>query len=151
MSLHYLDASAWVKCYVEEIGSDWMRRFWSSHPSLICSSIGMVEVVSAIVRRSSPPGPKVEVVLAKIKRDRDAIYEASVSSSVIEQAEEFVRRYRLRSADAIHLASAAVAGKELEEPICLVASDTELLTAAAAEGLEVIDPQTNPPLPVTAT
>jgi hypothetical protein len=33
------------------------------------------------------------------------------------------------------------------ESICVVASDTELRTAATAEGMTVIDPQASPPLP----
>jgi predicted nucleic acid-binding protein len=28
MSIFYVDASAWVKYYVEEAGSDWMEQFW---------------------------------------------------------------------------------------------------------------------------
>jgi hypothetical protein len=49
MSFYYLDASAWVKRHVEEIGSDWMRRFWSTRPILACSIIGGS-------RASVPPG-----------------------------------------------------------------------------------------------
>ncbi|HPD29550.1 MAG TPA: type II toxin-antitoxin system VapC family toxin [Phycisphaerae bacterium] len=147
MSLYYLDASAWVKCYVREAGSDWMRGFWDLRLPVACSSLGYIEVISAILRRAGRSDSEIGAVLGKIGRDREAIYEAGVSATVLEQAEALVRRHRLRTADAIHLASAAMMGKELEESVSVIASDAELLAAATAEGMAAIDPQANPQLP----
>lgn len=125
-----------------------MRQFWGLRLPVACSGLGYIEVISAILRRTGHPGPELEVILDKIARDREAIYETGVSLAVVEGAEAFVRRHRLRTADAIHLASATLTGHELGESVSVVASDSELLLAAAAEGMTVLDPQVNPPLPL---
>lgn len=147
MSVYYLDASVWVKRHVEEAGSDWVSRFWGQQPSLVCSTIGWLEVLSAIVRRSKADDPRLTAIRTEIIADREGMYEISVSSQVAAEAEELIQRHRLRCADAIHLASAIRAGQEMGGPVCVVASDAELLAAAAAEGLLTLDPQSNPPLP----
>ena len=114
---------------------------------MACSSLGYIEVISAILRRAGRSDSETDAVLGKIGRDREAIYEAGVSATVLEQAETLVRRHRLRTADAIHVAYAAMIGKELEESVSVIASDAELLAAATAKGMTAIDPQANPPLP----
>lgn len=151
MTVYYLDASAWVKRHVEETGSDWMRRFWRERLPVACSGIGGLEVLSAIVRRSRPDDPRLQTVAADISADSEAFYEISLSDSVITRAREVIARHRLRCADAVHLASAMRVGQELGQVVCIVASDAELLAAAAAEGLATLDPQTDPPVPAAKT
>jgi predicted nucleic acid-binding protein len=61
---------------------------------------------------------------------------------VIQLASECARRYQLRGADAVHLAAAQrlrdlLAG---DDRLFLVASDRELLVAAADAGFSVEDP-----------
>jgi len=141
MSLYYLDASAWVKRYVEEVGSDWMRRFWRGRFSVACSIIGELEVLSAIVRRSQRDTAEAATLAADLKADCAGFYEVSVSPQVVSMTADLIRRHRLCCADAIHLASAIVTREHVGEPVCMVASDAELLAAANAEGLATLDPQ----------
>lgn len=53
MSRYYLDSSALVKRYVDEIGSDWLRTLLApDHDTLVfISRMTIVEVVSAFARR----------------------------------------------------------------------------------------------------
>lgn len=147
MNLYYLDASVWVKRHVQETGSDWMRRFWEERLALACSTIGGLEVLSAILRRSRLDDPRVERVAAEVSADAEGFYEVGLSPPVISGARDLIRRHRLRTADAVHLASALLVGRELNQPVCVVASDGELPAAATAEGLATLDPQADPPVP----
>lgn len=54
MSHYYLDASALVKRYVDEVGSDWLRTTIApAQPSLLFTSrMTVVEVISAFARRA---------------------------------------------------------------------------------------------------
>ena len=151
MILYYLDASAWVKRHVSEIGSDWMRSFWRQRLPLACSSLGSLEVLSAILRRSRPDDPRAETVATELSADCEGFYEVNLSAPVISRAQDLIRRHRLRSADAVHLASALLVAQELNQSVCVVASDAELLAAATAEGLATLDPQLDPPVPAIQT
>jgi len=54
VSHYYLDASALVKRYVDEVGSDWLRTTIApAQPSLLFTSrMTVVEVISAFARRA---------------------------------------------------------------------------------------------------
>jgi predicted nucleic acid-binding protein len=41
MNVFYLDASAWVKLYVNEAGSQWIEDFWNSSLLSACSDLGL--------------------------------------------------------------------------------------------------------------
>lgn len=40
---YYIDASAWVKCYYEEMGTAWMQNLWHRGEPLACASLGVVD------------------------------------------------------------------------------------------------------------
>lgn len=52
MSTFYVDTSALVKYYIDEIGSDWLRNLFNStpEPALLCSQLLVAEVTSAFSR-----------------------------------------------------------------------------------------------------
>jgi hypothetical protein len=54
VSHYYLDASALVKRYVDEVGSDWLRATIApaQPPLLFTSRMAIVEVISAFARRA---------------------------------------------------------------------------------------------------
>ncbi|MGD0093911.1 MAG: hypothetical protein ABSE73_28715, partial [Planctomycetota bacterium] len=73
-----------------------------------------------------------------------------LSNAVLSVAEPLLLRHRLRGADSIHLAAAISFRDASQEAVTVVASDVELLRAAAAEGFACLNPEVNPPLPVLA-
>ncbi|MDZ4185444.1 MAG: hypothetical protein U1D97_10755 [Desulfuromonadales bacterium] len=63
-----------------------------------------------------------------------------VSGAPVEGIEALIGRHALRGADSIHLATALWLKKATKTPIVFVASDHELLTAAHAERLKILNP-----------
>jgi len=71
----------------------------------------------------------------------------NATEDVFVKAGELVLSHRLRSADALHLASALRLAELAGTEIVFVASDGELLRAALAEGFPVLDPVASPAVP----
>jgi len=67
--------------------------------------------------------------------------------AVVRLAESLGPQWKLRGADSVHLASAVRLRDSLNATVTVIASDVELLTAAAAEGFAVLDPSQEPALP----
>ena len=51
MIFYYLDASAWVKRYYQEIGTAWIQDLFSRNCALACASLGLVEVMATLSRK----------------------------------------------------------------------------------------------------
>lgn len=146
---YYLDASAWVKRYFAEEGTPWMGTFWRSEPAVVCATLGLIEVLATVSRRSSPSVTRenLQATLATVHRDFAGMTPIPLTDPVIRIAAELAPRRRLRGADCVHLASAIYLREQLGESPTIVACDLELLQAAAEEGFATADPTTNPPLP----
>jgi uncharacterized protein len=129
----YLDASAIVKLATDEPESLALRAWLTGRFPLLTSRISTVEVARAIGRKGG----------TSAGRGRSAVDEAFTSvavaeldASIAERAAE-VAPPTLRALDAMHLATALVAG---EEVAVLVTYDLRLADAARAAGLEVVAP-----------
>jgi predicted nucleic acid-binding protein len=150
MSRYYLDASALVKRYVNESGSDWLRASLASIPSplLFTCRISIVEVASAFARRvreGSLTADEFTVALDAFRGDCLNEYQIMPPTTpVIDEACALVERYPLRAYDAVHLASALAAQQFLAAreypPLAFVSADDNLNDAATAEGLAVDNP-----------
>ncbi len=68
-------------------------------------------------------------------------YSGPITDSVVTDATHLTRRFALRSGDAIHLATALQAQREVPSELVFVTSDKELVAAARASGLDVLDPR----------
>jgi hypothetical protein len=77
----------------------------------------------------------------------DAFVQVEFDDTVVRLAESLGPQWRLRGADSVHLASAVRLRDSLNATVTLIASDVELLAAAAAEGFAVLDPSQEPALP----
>jgi predicted nucleic acid-binding protein len=125
----YLDASALVKLVAPEAESDSMASFVASHRSQSTSVVGLVEVRRAAARRPGVTATRLEDVLTRvigIAFDPDVAAAAATIGSPV-----------LRTLDAIHLASAAALGVDLE---AFVTYDRRLAEAARALGMPVASP-----------
>lgn len=146
MSVFYLDASAWVKRYFEEPGRDRIPRLFHGGERLASSILGYVEVASTMARQRplrKLDEQKVADLQTELKNDWSDLTGLPLGKESAERAVELARQYRLRAADAVHLATALSlqnALRETHETVVLVASDRELLEAARAAGLKVEDP-----------
>jgi predicted nucleic acid-binding protein len=142
--IHYLDASAWVKRYAREAGSEWLANLFEGWVTFTCASLGFIEVLAALHRRRKGGDlqePDFDAALRAFQEDRRRFIEVQLTSEVMEVADEVVRRFGLRGADTVHLASALVVRRRFEgETVTVVTSDCELNAAAQAAGFIVLDP-----------
>ena len=131
----YLDSSALVKLVRPEAGSAGLKRWLAARTSavLISSVLADVEVTRA-VRRSAPE------LLDRVAAVVNALQLVELRPRVRALAASY-RQPTLRSADAIHLASAELvqrdAGQALEAFVCY---DQLLSTAGAQHRLPVVSP-----------
>lgn len=149
MAIFYLDTSALVKRYRSEPGTEVVEELLSE-PSpddrFFVSFLSVLELTSAIlrlVRGGQAREDTANEVLASFRRDLHDLLEVwPLNEGIAIAAVSAVERHRLRSADALHLATAqTIAALAPGARVVMVSSDRELLDAAEAAGLTPLDPQ----------
>lgn len=154
MSRYYLDASALVKRYVNEAGSDWLRATIAPSRSqlLFTSRMTIVEVISAFARRVRDGSLTIEEFASARDLFRgDCLDEYQImppTIAVVDSASILLERHPLRAYDAIHMATALGAQQFLADQnypaLTFLSADDRLNQAAAAEGLAVDNPNAHP-------
>lgn len=131
MSLYYADTSAVIKLLIEETHSTAFAAFYDSRTDSewVSSALLRVEVTRTVTRVSPALLPDARDLLL-------AFSTIAIDDDIIEAAMNEPDR-RLRSLDAIHLASARVLGPDLDT---LVTYDDRLATAAKEAGMAVTSP-----------
>lgn len=146
MTIFYVDSSAWLKRYFDEPGTGWMIRLFEREERLTSSLLGYVEAASALARQQTSrklEGSKLTELRKRLEADWADMGGLPLTSELAGQAVTVAREYRLRGADAVHLAKALNLKDSLKgssDSVRLVASDRELLEAALRAGLDVDDP-----------
>ena len=125
----YLDASALVKLVAPEEETDALAAFLALHRSPATSVIGLVEVRRAAARRPGVTRERVEDVLRRVTAIGLDLATVAAAGSVGPVA--------IRTLDAIHLASAAALGDDLE---AFVTYDRRLAGAARVLGMLDVAP-----------
>jgi predicted nucleic acid-binding protein len=127
----YLDSAALVKLVRLEHATPELVEWLNERPGvpLVCSVLADVEVPRAIRRVAPDALPAVPATLARLYRLE---MDATVRSSAAALAEP-----SLRTLDAIHVATAAGVGADLE---AFVTYDQHLLKTAGSLGLPVVSP-----------
>ena len=150
MKCYYLDASAMVKRYVNEQGSEWMRATMDSEEEtlLFTSRMTIVEVISAFSRRVREGTLTLQdFVSARDMFRSDCLDDYQVmppSLAIVDQTCALLERYPLRAYDATRLATAIGAQEFLTRkeysPVTFLSADDDLNDAAKAEDLTVDNP-----------
>ena len=124
----YLDASALVKRYVAEDGSEALIGAMGAAEGWAICRIGYVETVRAIrLAAGKGAGRRLEV-------DWPSFEVVEVDASLAEQAAELTFTEELRSLDALHLAAALLVASDR---LTLATWDARLHRAAQNQGLAV--------------
>jgi len=134
----YLDASALVKLYLPEPGSDTLDAAIQGRSDLMISDLAITEIVSAMARRrreGTLPASTCARLHRKILSDiRDGLYVTTdLTPEVHREAERLllaVGDITLRAADALHMALASLSGAA-----AIVTYDLRLAEAAIRIGL----------------
>lgn len=155
MYYFYFDASALVKRYTEEIGSDKVDFLFANIPlnRLMCLDFGAAEVFWICVRkRNDRRITPHEFTQAIGHLNREVITNDSdlttlpVHKLLIWASVDLIEAYAINSTDAIVLRSAldlATSLRNVGNELVLVASDQRLLRAARAEGVLCFNPETD--------
>lgn len=128
----YLDSSALVKLVQHEQESAALRRYLRRHrdDGRATSGLARVEVIRAVA--GGGPG-----AVAHARRILARVDEIHLDRALLDQAATVAPSTRLRSLDAIHLASAALLGSDLR---AVVTYDERMGGVASTLGLEVERP-----------
>jgi uncharacterized protein len=155
MKYYYLDASALVKYYVPERGSQWVIDLLDSRgpddntaPVAVTTLLSSVEGACAMeraVRMGRLDTASRDIARRRLLLDmRHRFRVVGVDSDLVARASELAQIYPLRAYDAVHLATALHLNTLLEQarlPACvLVSADEDLLEAARGEGLAAENP-----------
>lgn len=152
MPVCFLDSSALVKCYVAETGCVWTRSILDDEGNVVyVASLSRVETISALtrrLRRGDITQTEFDEACKQFRLDLTTQFEiVALTDQMIAEASTLAQQHGLRAYDAVQLAAALETSSVISqlEPtrFVLVSADLELNTAAAAEGLNVEDPNTH--------
>lgn len=125
----YLDASALVKRYVEEEGSDLVLSAMRDAQAWAMCRIGYVETVRAV---GLAGGRKL---VKRVEADWLSINVVEVDSGLVEHAAQLALSAELRSLDALHLAAALLLPTD---GLTVATWDARLHRAAVDQGLQTL-------------
>ena len=153
MYYFFFDASALVKRYTREVGSDEINFLFGnvSLERLQCLTLGTVEVFWICVRKRNDSritdrqfAQAVTHLRHEMINRQSDFKTISVPDSLVWDSMPWIETHSLNSVDAIVLCSALDIATELRntgDTLVLVASDRRLLRAARTEGLQVFNPE----------
>jgi len=133
----YLDASALVKLFVPEVGSDELNQALAGLADVIVSDLALPEMASALGRRTRERVLRREEA-QRLYREATKLHassrQAELTPPIHRRAERLMLSLTspLRTLDALHLATALDA-----EAATIVTFDPRLREAAASQGLFV--------------
>lgn len=152
-SLDYFDSSALVKRYLAEIGSAWVQaRCADPNRVIAIVNLGHLEISAAFagkLRGNFLTQDEHRTARTALTADFRRQYQVlPVTDQRLTTAIDLTTRHRLRGYDAMHLAVAMLLNQALTNrllpPLTFVAADNDLLDAASAEGLAVVNPNLHP-------
>lgn len=140
----YGDTSALAKLYLDEAGSGYVKNILEEVPCVFTSVLTHLELVCAIeiakrIRRITSPIYRTQAAVLDSDILRGMLTLLDVNSKILKRALPLIRVRRLRSPDAIHLATALELNKRVSGDLHFLCADHALLDAARMEGLRCKD------------
>lgn len=136
----YLDASALVKRYISEPGSQTIATVMASAEVTGTVLITRAEISAAIAkarRMRVIADSMAQTALDRLNLNWTALTRLAVTESIVAQAGTLAWDHGLRGYDAVHLATALAWQEALRLPVTLATFDRQLWEAAKAEGLQL--------------
>jgi predicted nucleic acid-binding protein len=134
----YLDTSALIKLYVDEVESQRVREQCRLAQVVATARLAYVEARAALarVKREHRIKPHdLRRAVDDFDRDWDSYFVVELTGALSQAAGELAERHALRAYDAVHLASALRLKARSEQAVALLCFDKRLQKAATAEGL----------------
>jgi predicted nucleic acid-binding protein len=139
----YLDASALVKEYVEERGSDEVVGIVARAAMIGTALISRAEVAAALSKAVRMGVIEREEGFANFQAFRDEWFDLvrlDVTDELVARADEYAWQFGLRGYDAVHLAAASLWQDALGQRVTLATFDKTLWEAAKQTGLAIYPP-----------
>jgi uncharacterized protein len=136
----YADASALVKLYIVEPGSNEVFELSSAAMSVATALISRAEVSAALarsVRMRIIDKAGGQVAQRNFARDWPHFARIPLTEVLVARAEALAWQWSLRGYDAVQLASALMWQESVGQEVVLASFDRELWQAGSAAGLEV--------------
>ncbi len=136
----YLDASALVKRYVAEPGTEAVQALLAGVAVTGTAAITQVEVAAALakaVRMGVLPRDEAAAALDAFQAEWRTLERLQVTEPVLSRASDLAWEKGLRGYDAAHLAAALIWQEILGEPVLMATFDRQLWEAARTTGLAV--------------
>ena len=156
MSIYYLDASAVVKYYILEPGSEWVRELVDARDAYDGSPLNVVFISDPSIAECAAAFAVLHRVERITRRTRDGAYQAytkhvasglygilTVTTADFRSAALLTQYHPLKAYDAVQLAVALRQNRALatvRQSLIFVSGDKTLLAAAKAEGLDIDNP-----------
>lgn len=151
MNHFFLDASAWIKRFHDEPGTDVVDHLvdmlLTSPQRIAISALGLTEVAAALNRHRNDARLPVTVLEQAIERllvEAGSMDVLPVNEAVVLGSLSYIIQHNINASDALYLHQLLLLRELLDlidHHIVLVASDRRLLRAATAEGIAVLDPE----------
>jgi hypothetical protein len=139
----YLDASALVKRYAAERGSDLVRRFLEGADVAATAILTRVELTAAFAKAirvgALKPGEALQC-RQLAGRDWLDLVRLPVSEATVDRAATLAWSDNLRGYDAVQLAAACAWQEALDQPVAFASFDVRLWEAAGRQGLVAFPP-----------
>ena len=140
--MRYYDTSALVKQYLQEAGSKLVLELLKSGEKVYTASLTYAETHAAFSRRTREGRLTRETtkrLALRFDKDWESYDIVVLSENVFRLARQILYRHLLRSADAIHLASALLLARTSPRSSwSFVCADGRLCDAAKSEGFQPI-------------
>jgi len=136
----YLDTSAVVKLYVEEVMSPEVVVAVEEAEAVATSLIAYAEARAAFARARREARLSAQAYRALVKEfieDWSRFVVVEVTDRVVKHAGDLAAHRALRGFHALHLASALTLRDRLATPVTFLAFDRELTLAAKREALQI--------------
>lgn len=148
MVVYYLDTSAILKRYRTEKGTDVVEAIYGlADVFLVTSHFGCLEVEGVAARALKGKiltEEAYDALLNGFAADLgEALYVMPVTSRIVNESIESARKYALKGADSIHIASglAVQSVGDDGDDFVFVSSDHGQLEGAEAAGMQTLDPE----------
>lgn len=140
----YIETSALVKCYLDEPESGIVNEFMEDAELRVTSALTQLELIAAIefakrIRRINSPVYRAKTAAMNADIGVGRVSFVDISPSILKRAIPLIRVHRLRSPDAIQLATAVESARRFSKELFFLCADHALLVAARAEGLRCKD------------
>ena len=140
--LLYLDTSAWLKLYVEEVGSEAVRAAVDQAEQVCTHLIAYAELRAALAKAERIGRLNAEQkakVLPVIERDWQMLNVILPTEILVKRAGLMADRFGLRGYDSLHLAAAeAISLQVMPQPLVFACFDRDLTESAANLGMQAL-------------